>query len=65
MKTRPNPKINHKVHPYIFAYLKKGVPSMQMRWYMKYFKWIKIAESPDFQLNEYKFYDGNNDQIRL
>ena len=65
IQSRPNSKINLKVHPYIFAYLKKGIPSIQMRWYMKYFKWIKIEDSPDFQLNEYKFYDGNNDEIRL
>ena len=44
---------------------KKGIPSIQMRWYMKYFKWINISDSPDFQLNEYKFYDGNNDEIRF
>jgi len=65
IQSRPNSKISLNVHPYIFAYLKKGVPSIQMRWYMKFFKWIKITDSPDFQLNQYKFYDGNNDEIRL
>jgi ribonuclease G len=65
IQSRPNSKINLHVHPYIFAYLKKGFPSMQMKWYKKYFKWIKLVDSPDFQLNQYKFYDGNNDEIRL
>jgi ribonuclease G len=65
LQSRPNSKINLKVHPYIFAYLKRGINSIQMKWYFKYFKWIKIAENSDFQLNEYKFYDGNNDEIRM
>ncbi len=65
LNSRPNSKINLKVHPYIFTYLKYGFPSIQMKWWLKYYKWIKIAESTDFQLNEYKFYDGNNDEIRL
>lgn len=65
LNSRPNSKIQLKVHPYIFAFLKHGWPSIQMRWWLKYYKWIKIAESTDFQFNEYKFYDGNNDEIRL
>ncbi len=65
VQSRPNSKINLKVHPYIFAYLKKGTPSIRMRWYYKYFKWIRLEESPDFHIIEYKFYDGNNDEIRL
>ena len=65
LQSRPNSSISMKANPYIVAYLKKGFPSIQMKWIRKYYKWIKIEESPDFHLNRYKFYDGNNDEIRL
>ena len=29
-------------HPYIHAYLTKGFPSIQWKWFMKFKKWIKI-----------------------
>jgi len=65
LQSRPNSKIKLHVHPFIQAYLQKGFPSLQMRWYRKYFKWIKIDSNMDFQLTKYQFYDGNSDEIRL
>ncbi|MEE9438086.1 MAG: Rne/Rng family ribonuclease [Saprospiraceae bacterium] len=58
-------KLKLVVHPFIYSYLKKGVPNIQFRWYMKYKKWIKITQNNDFQLLEYKFFDGMNDEIRF
>lgn len=65
LQSRPNSKLNLNVHPYLQAYLKKGLPSPQMKWYMKHFKWIKVESKTEYQLNEYKFFDGNKDEIRL
>lgn len=65
ISTRPKSKIKLEVHPFIFAFLKKGVPNEQWRWYMKYKKWINIKQNNDFQLLEYKFYDGLDDEVRL
>ena len=64
-QSRPNSKISLKTHPYLTAYLKKGFPSIQMKWFRKYYKWIPISENPDFHLNKYKFFDGNQDEIRF
>ena len=38
---------------------------MQMRWYMNYYKWVRIQANNDFHLTKYKFYDENEDEIRL
>ena len=65
MDSRPNSKINLTVHPYIEAYLKKGLPSIQHKWFMEHYKWIKLHINNDFNLNEYKFFDERNDEIRL
>jgi ribonuclease G len=64
MQSRPK-GLNLKVHPYLEAFLKRGWPSTQMRWYMKYHKWISVTAHVDFQLNDYRFFDNNDDEIRL
>ncbi len=58
-------KIKLQVHPYVESYLKKGFPNLQMKWYMKHQKWIRIQVNNDFHLTQYKFFDENDDEIRL
>jgi len=64
-QSRPKSKIKLLTHPFIEAYLKKGWPSTQMKWYLKFYKWVKIQPNNDFHLTKYKFYDENEDEIRL
>ena len=65
LQSSPKAKIFLEVHPYVAAYLKKGLPSIQMRWYMDFFRWVKIKTNSDFYLTKYRFFDGNEDEIRL
>lgn len=65
LQSRPKSKIVLTVHPYIEAFLKKGIPSIQMKWYMKFYKWIKIRSNNDYSMTAYKFHDQNDDEIRL
>lgn len=65
VQSRPKSKIKLLVHPFIEAYLRRGWPSLQMRWYMTFYKWIRIQPNNDFHLTQYKFYDENDDEIRL
>ena len=65
IQSRPQSKLQLITHPYVNAFLKRGLPSKQMRWYFKYFKWINLKESQDFQYTQYTFFDGNDDEIRL
>ncbi len=64
-QSRPKAKVKLVVHPYIEAYLKKGIPSKQMKWSRQFWKWIKVASNNDFYLTKYRFYDNNDDEIRL
>lgn len=52
-------------HPIIGAYLKKGFPSLRMRWLLKYKKWIRIYQNEDFGITEYKFFDDNDEEIKI
>lgn len=65
MQSRPKSKVYLNVHPYIKAYLKKGLVNKPMRWYMEHQKWIRIKGDSHFHMMEYKFFDENDDEIRL
>jgi len=54
-----------KVHPYVYAYLTKGVFSARWKWMFKYKKWIKIKPSISYHFLEYKFFNKQNDEIKL
>jgi ribonuclease G len=51
------------VHPFIAAYLTKGLPSIRMLWLRKYYKWVKIKLNSSFTLLEYTFLDENQEEI--
>lgn len=55
-----NKKIVLNVHPFIASYLKQGYPSLQVRWFLKYKKWIKVLPRDAYQYLEYRF-DTQND----
>ncbi len=65
MQSRPKGTLYLRVHPYLDAYLKQGLPSRRMRWMFKYNKWVRILPHADYQLSEYRFYEGDDDEIRL
>ncbi|MFZ1748848.1 MAG: Rne/Rng family ribonuclease [Saprospiraceae bacterium] len=65
MNSRPKSTFKLEVNQFILAYLKQGFPSIQMKWFFHYKKWISISSDPNFHLFEYKFYDEADDEIRL
>ncbi len=58
-------KLVLKLHPYVTAYLTKGFRSIRNKWFLKYFKWVKIEENNSFSFLEYHFYDENLEEIIL
>lgn len=58
-------KVNLNVHPFIEAYLTKGVYSVQRKWFVKYKKWVNIRSSYSYQFLEYRFFDQKNEMINV
>ncbi len=58
-------KLLVKLHPYVAAYLTKGIKSIRNQWFLKYFKWVKIEGNNSFSFLEYHFYDDNMEEIIL
>jgi len=65
IKDMNNGKVSLKVHPFIEAYLTKGIKSRRWRWLMAYKKWIKIDKDSALNLTEFKFFDALGDEIKL
>ncbi len=65
MQSRMRAKTKLKVHPYVEAYLKKGFLNTQMKWWMKYQRWIRIEADSNCPMMQYRFFDENDDEIRL
>jgi len=64
-QSRPKGNITLEVHPYLESFLNKGWYSRRIKWYFKYGKLPKIKINNDAGLADYKFYDHNEDEIRL
>ena len=53
------------VHPYIEAYIKKGIYSCQWKWFFKYGKWIKVKPVTSYNLTEFHFLNSKDEEIKL
>lgn len=58
-------KLKLYCHPIIGAYLQKGFPSLRTKWYFKYKKWVRIFVNEDFGITDYKYFDENDEEIKL
>lgn len=53
------------VHPYIEAFIKKGIYSLQWKWFFKYNQWIKLKSSNAYTLTEFHFVNQREEEIKM
>lgn len=53
------------VHPYIEAYIKKGLYSVQWKWFFNFGKWISVKAEPSYYLTEFHFLNSKQEEIKL
>lgn len=58
-------KLTVAVHPYIAAYLTKGIKSFRNKWFFQFFKSVKIESNNSLSFLEYHFFDENMEEIIL
>ncbi|MBI2259246.1 MAG: Rne/Rng family ribonuclease [Flavobacteriia bacterium] len=58
-------KVALLVHPYLEAFFKKGIISKQLKWWLKYKKWIPVRGMSAHHLLEYSFINGDNEEISI
>ncbi len=54
-----------RVHPFIYAYLTKGIISRRLKWFLKYKQRIKVYPSTSYHFLEYRFFNKLDDEIKL
>ena len=54
-----------QVHPFIYAYLTKGLFSIHYKWKKKYGKTFKVQSMPEFHTLQYNFQNANGDDIKI
>jgi ribonuclease G len=53
------------VHPIVYSYLKKGMMSHRMKWYLHFRKWIRMAQNNSYHFLEYHFFNAKGDEIKV
>jgi len=56
-------KLTIRAHPFLAAYLTKGLGSLRIKWFRKHYKWIRVEVNPSLSLLEYQLLDENQDEI--
>ena len=53
------------VHPFIHAYLTKGLPSIRMKWWLRWKQWIKVVPEGSSQFLAFSVKDQSGKEISL
>ena len=51
------------VHPFVHAYLTKGLPSMQHKWWWRWRKWVKVNPDGAQQFLAFSLKDGEGNEV--
>ncbi len=57
-------KLTLTVHPFVHAFITKGINSTQLKWFLKYKTWIKVVPMTNYHLLEFHFYNKNGDELK-
>ncbi|TDX82734.1 Rne/Rng family ribonuclease [Epilithonimonas xixisoli] len=56
-------KLYLHVHPFVEAYLTKGLASIQNKWFLKYKKWVTIIPRDSFKMLEFHLYNAQKKEL--
>lgn len=64
--TKQNEKeVTVVVHPYVYAYFTQGTISKRVRWYLKYFKWVKLIQDSSMAVTDFSFLNKMGEEIEV
>ncbi len=52
------------VHPFVEAYIKRGIISLQWKWFWKFKKWVPVTADSHYTFTQYRFYDGPEEELK-
>ena len=63
--THQHKNLSIHVHPIVHSHLTKGFFTIRWKWSRKYKIALKINPDTDYQITEFHFFDGNDEEIRF
>lgn len=57
-------KLTLNTHPFIAAFLTKGIPSVRSKWFFEHKKWVKILPRDAYTYLEYHFFDKDGNKVK-
>ena len=61
--TKEKGRLYLHVHPFVEAYLTKGVMSIQNKWFLRYKKWVTVIPRDYFKYLEYALYNSKKKEL--
>ncbi len=58
-------KLYLHVHPFVEAFLTKGINSIQMKWFLKYKKWVTIIPRDSFKYLEFRLLNSKKEELMV
>jgi len=65
LKDKSEKSLTLSVHPFIEAYLTKGIMSIRRKWFLKHGKRVKIKAVSSYHFMEYKFENKHGGEIKV
>ena len=53
------------LHPFLYAFYTKGIINRQMKWYLRYYKWVKLTKDTSLGLTDFRVTDERGEEIEL
>ena len=57
-------KVTLNAHPFIAAFLTKGLPSPRSKWFLEHKKWVKVLPRDAYTYLEYHIFDKDGNKIK-
>ncbi len=58
-------KLSITAHPFVAAYLTRGIPSPRSKWFFDHKRWVKILPRDAYTYLEYHFHDKDGEVIKI
>ena len=65
LDTRPKSRLTLRCHPFVHAFLTKGVVTQQHRWLWRHQTWLRVEPAEGLGMTEYRFLDQRGEEVRF
>jgi ribonuclease G len=65
LKKQNEPNLTLALHPYLYAFFRNGMMSRQVKWLLKYHKWVALIEDSSLALTEHTFVNKGGEVIEV